>query len=615
MSDSALQFSSLAKDNRPEPRTAFARALNRLLDDLFEASPVWATRIGFHAYDDRWPDATEAGRSARLAMLRHHRARLQALPEAELTPDERIDRGITQEQIDSAEFQEAELREDAWDPLSYVYLAGSGFFTLLARDFAPWQHRGSAFLGRMRGLGELLEGAAAALTGMPGRPVSLLHTQTALAQLSGVTDLIDQGVAEAERRAAEHGATSMDRDLARAMAEESPEARAAVDGFRRRLRDEIAPRADGDGRLGPDLFAQKLSHTLASGLSYQELVERARRDYVLVRAEMLRLAREAWPAWLATETMPAGDDEEVGDEIIRRVLDAVSRVHHQPHELLDAAKEEVHQIEEFCREYNVIGLPDDPMQITWTPVFMRAYGGAFLESPGVLDKGLASYFWITPLNESATPEVVESYMREENDQMLKLLAIHEGVPGHYLQLSWANRTPELARGVFGSGMFAEGWAVYVTQVMMDLGYGNHDPALLLNHWKFYLRAITNALMDVAIHTEGMTEEQAMSLMVDGGFQEQTEATAKWLRARLTSTQLCTYYLGSIEMWGMEVAARQRAAVAAGRSAESVPAQRIAGGFGWTPDFDYRAHLESVISHGNPPIKWVSQILSDGHATE
>jgi uncharacterized protein (DUF885 family) len=576
---------------------------------------VWATRIGFHAYDERWPDATEAGRSARLAMLRHNRARLQALPEAELTADERIDRAITQEQIDSAEFQEAELREDAWDPLSYVYLAGSGFFSLLARDFAPWQHRGAAFLGRMRGLGELFEGAAAALTGLPGRPVSLLHTETALAQLSGITDLIDQGVAEAESRAAEPGATSDDRDLARAMTEEAPTARAAVDEFRRRLRDEIAPRADGEGRLGPALFAQKLRHTLASGLSHQELVERARRDYVLVRAEMLRLAREAWPRWQAGETMPVGADEEVGDEIIRRVLDAVSQVHHQPHELLDASKEEVRQIEKFCRDNNVIGLPEDPMQITWTPVFMRAYGGAFLESPGVLDKGLASYFWITPLSESATPEVVESYMREENDQMLKLLAIHEGVPGHYLQLSWANRTPNLARGVFGSGMFAEGWAVYVTQVMMDLGYGNHDPALLLNHWKFYLRAITNALMDVAIHTEGMTEEQAMSLMVDGGFQEQTEATAKWLRARLTSTQLCTYYLGSIEMWDMEVAARQRQAAASGKGAESVPAQRIAGGFGATPDFDYRAHLESVISHGNPPIKWVSQILSDGHSSD
>jgi len=192
--------------------------------------------------------------------------------------------------------------------------------------------------------------------------------------------------------------------------------------------------------------------------------------------------------------------------------------------------------------------------------------------------------------------------------MLRLLAIHEGVPGHYLQLAWSNRCDSLARSVFGSGVFAEAWAVYVTQVMMDLGYGDHEPGLLLNHWKFYLRAITNALMDVAIHTEGMTEEQAMDLMVGGGFQEQHEATAKWLRARLTSTQLCTYYVGSMAMWDLEIEARRRAAAAGGRSADSVPPQRIAGGFGPTADFDYRAHLESVISQGSPQIKWVQRIL-------
>ena len=71
-------------------------------------------------------------------------------------------------------------------------------------------------------------------------------------------------------------------------------------------------------------------------------------------------------------------------------------------------------------------------------------------------------------------------------------------------------SPSLARAVFASGTFAEGWAVYVTQVLMDLGYRDHEPALMLTHWKFYLRAITNAIMDVAIHTEDMTEEEAMA---------------------------------------------------------------------------------------------------------
>ena len=610
MTDSLAHFTPLTPDNRPEPRSAFDHAFHKLLDDLFEASPVWATHIGYHALDDRWPDPSEQGRTGRLAMLRHHRARLQALPDEELTADARIDRGIVLEAIDSAEFQEAELRDGAWDPLSYVYGSGSGLFNILARDFGPWQHRGAAFLARVQGLGEYLDAGLGALTGLSGRPVSLLHTETALAQLGGIDDLVDQGVAEAERRASDAKAGAEERAIAAAMRDAQSAAHEAIDSFRRRLREDVAPRAEGDGRLGPELFQQKLRHTLATDLPYGELDERARHDYELVRAEMLRLAQEAWPHWLQGQTMPSVDlnGSAAGDEIIQSVLDAVSRQHRQPHELLDVSRDEVRKIEDFCRANNVIGLPDDPLEVTWTPVFMRAYGGAFLESPGVLDKGLSSHFWITPPDESKGPQAVESYLREENDQMLKLLAIHEAVPGHYLQLSWANRTPNLARGVFQSGLFAEGWAVYVTQVMMDLGYGDFEPGLLLNHWKFYLRAITNALMDVAIHTGGMTEAAAMDMMVRGGFQEEDEARRKWLRARLTSTQLCTYYVGSLEMWAMEVEARRRAAVAAGKSADAVPPERIAGGFGTSPDFDYRVHLESVISHGAPPPKWVRRIL-------
>jgi uncharacterized protein (DUF885 family) len=174
--------------------------------------------------------------------------------------------------------------------------------------------------------------------------------------------------------------------------------------------------------------------------------------------------------------------------------------------------------------------------------------------------------------------------------MLRLLTIHEAIPGHYLQLAYANRSDSLVRAIFMSGVFVEGWAVYVTQVMMDLGYGADDPALLLVHWKYFLRAITNTLMDIRIHTGTMTEDEAMALMVKGGFQERSEASEKWSRARLSSTQLCEYYLGSVEMSELERNARRRAE-ADGRA------------------FEWRPFLESVLSHGTPPMPVIRDILS------
>ncbi len=195
-----------------------------------------------------------------------------------------------------------------------------------------------------------------------------------------------------------------------------------------------------------------------------------------------------------------------------------------------------------------------------------------------------------------------------NSRQLRLLTIHEAVPGHYLQMAYANRGSSLARRVFRSGLFAEGWAVYVTQVMLDRGYGGDDPALWLVHWKFYLRAVVNTILDVRIHTLGMTSEEAIALMVDGGFQERAEALAKDERARLTSTQLVTYFLGSAGMWEIEDAARRRAAVAVGAGEDAVPAPRVVGGYPATPGFDERAHLEAVIAHGTPPIPILRRIL-------
>jgi uncharacterized protein (DUF885 family) len=159
-------------------------------------------------------------------------------------------------------------------------------------------------------------------------------------------------------------------------------------------------------------------------------------------------------------------------------------------------------------------------------------------------------------------------------------------------------------------VFAEGWAVYVTQVMMDAGYGADDPALLLTHWKFYLRSITNAIIDVRVHTDGMTEDDAVALMVDGGFQEEAEARAKYNRARLTSTQLSTYFVGSMAFWELEREVRSRAAVASGdpRGEAAVPEPRVVGGFGETPGFAYRRHLESCISHGSPPLPLLRRML-------
>jgi uncharacterized protein (DUF885 family) len=550
--------------------SSFAEAQDAFFADFFRLYPVHATEAGNHEHDDRWMDLTDAGRADRLASLAQARQELEAA--TGLSREEEIDRRVLLATIDELRFEEEDLDETSWSPIVYTYLLGAGLFGLISREFAAVDQRLASAAGRMEGIPEVLDAARANLTSGRGRAVSTFHVEKAIETMPGVTDLC---------RTAVEMAADVDEVTRERVEVASKPAIAAVDAFTAWLRDDLLPKADGDFRLGRDLYERKFHHALKATITPAELEQRAATAYDEVRAEMLRLARELWPTWIGDEPMP--DDP---DALTRRVLDAIGTDHPKADELLDFCRAEHERILGFVRERDLIGLPDDPLQIIWTPPFLRAFGGAMLIPPGPLDKGLDSFFAITPPPDSWTDEQVESMLREHNGRALKLLTIHEATPGHYLQLAWSNRCDSLARAVFGSGVFAEGWAVYVTQVMMDAGYADGDPALMLAHWKYFLRACTNTLMDIRIHTGSMTEDEAMTLMVDGGFQERSEASEKWSRARLSSTQLCSYFLGAQEMKELEREARRRVGDA----------------------FEWRRFLESVVSHGTPPMPVIRDIL-------
>jgi uncharacterized protein (DUF885 family) len=579
----------------------FSSRLDDFLAEFFRLNPTFATAIGNHDHDDRWPDLTEAGRAERTAFTDRWLDEFGAM--TDLSPDEVIDRDLLVGELGAGQFAETELREDTWNPLDWVYLVGDGLFTLSAREFAPLADRLASTAGRLERLPAVLDAARGRLVGHAGRPVGRFQTETALKQLPGIGELIGEALAAAEVAAPTDSAVAAIQPRVAAAAET---ARAAVAGFETHLREVVLPASDGEGRLGRDTFATKMRHTMRSEtLTPERIMAGAEREYVAVRAEMVRLARELWPTWCAGAPVP--DDE---GALVRGVLDAIALEHPKADDLLDFCRAENARIEAFCAETDLIGLADEPLEIQWTPVFLRSFGGAMLSSPGPLDKGQKAFFAITPMPDDWSDEQRESNLREDNDRMLRLLTIHEAVPGHYLQGVYANRCPSIVRAIFASGLFAEGWAVYVTQVMMDVGYGADDPALLLVHWKFYLRSITNAIIDAKIHCDGMTEEEAVALMVDGGFQEQAEARAKFDRARLSSTQLSTYFAGSLEMWDIEREVRRRAAIASGAEAGAgaVPEPRVVGGFGETPGFSYRPHLEAVLAHGTPPTSLLRRIL-------
>jgi uncharacterized protein (DUF885 family) len=459
------------------PAAALDDLVAAFLDELFALHPVLATAIGDHRHDGEWPDMSEAGNAALLGFLDRWEAAFRGLDAATLTADEAIDRDLVLGEIDAFRFEAGELREETWDTLSWVYLIGSGIHPLLARDFAPLAARLTSVRGRLEGIPALIAQAQQVVGTHPTRPVSRLHAEIAAQRIGGVAELAREAVETAEAAAAaDPDVAALLPDLRRA----ADGATAAIEAMGRHLATEVAPTVAGNAELGEPLFTRKLRHTLRDpDADPAAILAKAEAEYAAVRAEMVRIAREIWPQWRAGEPVPADD----GDAV-RGALEAISADHPAADELVAFCREELARVEAFCRDRGVIGLVEEPLRIDWTPEFLRSFGGAMLDSPGPLDIGQESLFSITPVRDEWTPDEVEAYLREENRRQLQLLTIHEAVPGHYLQGAYANRGSSLARRVFSSGLFAEGWAVYITQVMLDRGYGDGDLALWLVHWKF-----------------------------------------------------------------------------------------------------------------------------------
>jgi uncharacterized protein (DUF885 family) len=130
--------------------------------------------------------------------------------------------------------------------------------------------------------------------------------------------------------------------------------------------------------------------------------------------------------------------------------------------------------------------------------------------------------------------------------------------------------------------------VYTERLMSEQGYGGGDPLMKLVQLKWYVRSVVNALLDQAVHVDGMTRKAAMKLMMEGAFQEEREAAGKWTRAQLTSAQLPVYFVGALEHFALRAEAEQRAGAS----------------------FDLRRYHDQVLSFGMPPVRFVRELMFD-----
>ncbi len=554
---------------------AFEQLAADYLDDLPAFSPVAATALGDHRFDDRLDQVDAAARTRALRRYRKYATALDAIDRDALSRANQVDAELLLAELDSRIWSLEVLEEWAWNPLVYVGLAGSSLYTLLARDFAPLEERLDDAASRLEQFPRFFRQVREAL--QPER-VPEVHAETAIAQNQGLNAIIDTMIVPRLGEVPPELSARLESAIATA--------RDALSGQQAWLRTELAPAASGDFRLGARLFDQKLTRTLNSPLSRQEIRRRAESEYAAVRDAMFRVSKSIYAELHPYATFPDYPDEAFKQVIIRAALQEAYRHLPDPDAIVDIARRDLEQATAFVASHDIVSLPDEPIEIIVMPEYQRGVAVAYLDPPGPLDKGQASFYAVAPLPGDWTEEQVTSFLREYNLYSIQNLTLHEAMPGHYLQLAHSNNYPSLLRAVLWSGPFVEGWAVYGERVMIDEGYLDHDPLMQLINLKWYLRTVTNAIIDQAIHVDGMGREAAMRLMIEGAFQEEREAAGKWTRAQLTSTQLSTYFVGYQEHRDMREAVERA----------------------WGDEFSLRRYHDAALSFGSPPARYVRALL-------
>ena len=548
----------------------FEKIAKDYVENYLASHPENATELGDHRFDGVLSDYSEQTRSRTLASAKQFREALTKFDDyKQLTGANQVDVRILRDNVDREIFSLEELRDAEWNPLVYNQSLANSLYLLVARDFDSAEKRIPNLRRRLEAIPNVIKQAEANLQHPPK-----IHTETAIEQVQGAINLVRNGLDPLLSQAPQ-----MKKDITPVQEKTAQ----ALEDYKKWLQQDLLKRADGNFRIGADKFRKKLRFALASDLSMEEVLKRAQTELAQTQSEIYETALPLYKKYF-----PNADQKTLADKkkVTIAALNKLAEEHQDDNTVVGYAQKVVTEATDFVKQHNLVTVPTVPLDVVAMPEFKRGVAIAYCDSAGPLEKNGKTFFAISPTPKDWTKEKKDSFFRENNNYFMRDLTVHEAMPGHYLQLAHSNefKAPTLVRAIFESGTFVEGWAVYTEQVMAEAGYGG--PAVKMQQLKMRLRAIANAILDQSIHAGNMSEQQAMDLMTKETFQEQGEATLKWKRARLTSAQLSTYFVGVSDHLDMREAAKKK----------------------WANEFDLKKYNDQVISYGSPPVKYVRELM-------
>jgi uncharacterized protein (DUF885 family) len=543
----------------------------QFLGALWKMDPEGGIAVGKYDSAANLTIPNPATRAKQLAFIDEWLQKFGKIDATRLSDRQRTDHALVVNKLQSDRWYLTEFKEYEWNPA--LYNIAQPIDLILGSEYAAKPQRLRTLLKRIADVPAFYQAAQASIVNPTHE-----HTQLALQQASGtMTVLADLGKA-----AQESILTPAEKNqFAQRIAAAGSALMVYFDFLTQLDKQQMASNSARSFRIGKALYEPKFAHDVQAGVSAEQMYQKAlgAREQLLQR--MNGYADELWTKVMGNAPKPTDRNAKIG-----MVIDRLSANHVAPQDFFAEIRRQIPVLQDWVVKNNLLTLdPQKPLVVRETPLYQRGVAGASIDAPGPYRPQDRTFYNVTPLD-GLTPEQAESSLREYNHWILQILNIHEAIPGHYAQLVYANKSPSLLKSLFGNGAMVEGWAVYGERMMLESGYGDNTPEMWLMYSKWNLRVVTNTILDYSVHNLGMTEAQAMDLLVRQAFQTQREATEKWRRAQLSSVQLTSYFSGYSEI--MDLREQRKQALG--------------------PKFVLKDFHEQLLSYGSAPVKMIKELM-------
>jgi uncharacterized protein (DUF885 family) len=553
---------------------SFQSLVDSYLQSYWQLYPSLALYAGLYDFDSQLAIPNQASREQGRQLTQQTLAALENFDEENLSTQDKTDRLILLNRLRYGAWSQDVLQEWRWDASNYNVAGGFGL--ILNTDYKPLLDRLDAFYRRMANVPAYYLAAQKNIANP-----TLPHLDLAIQQNRGAINLFKQQFLSA---AEEAGVVQETLELYWVRTDEVVAAIENHIDYLQTLKTRLeADNSFRDFRLGNALFAEKFSRQIVTDFSADEVYELALAKKQALHQEMESITRALWPKYFPSTPMP-----EQSLQAIAVMITEVAKEHTTRENFVAEVRQQIAVLERFVLENDLLDLdPSRPLVVREMPEYERGFAVASIDAPGPFAARANTYYNVSPLDHYDDAGA-ESFLREYNNRTLQILNIHEAIPGHYAQLVHANNSASLIKSLFGNGAMIEGWAVYTEHMMLEAGYGNNEPELRLMYNKWLLRTVINAILDHDIHCNNLSEEDALAMMRNEGFQEEAEAAGKWRRATLSQIQLSSYFTGYSEILAFR---------------ESLRAEL-------GEQFNLKDFHHQFLSYGNAPVPIIKQLMRE-----